>query len=701
MSGFAIGTQLFAPTGFDSLKHETTYYLLKSSSENGRVLLVEFEIKPAHLMEYKSKTRPKRMVTPFPLPKIAALSRERFETGLRNGKIIRCAVQTNMPPWLHGLEGVNLDFHEQNRKKPSKSHLARINDRIAAIEALVNDADRVLGAPNPDRVINAHARQCNPVKNEPRVRLWFYTYLVFGRNKNALHYPIQKIGVWSRENNPTLTKLGRPDKNKGHGSGYNVTSQVKELIVKGWRRYAKLGVRLTTIHRKSLTNIFGCSVRTVERGVSKSKEFWHHDGNPFPSFRQFCYHLLKEYGREKMQIALYGYVRYRSKEQLTKGAFTSNTWNLMQSVERDAFVRGQISSGVLHGSPMPSIHVVRIRDVASGLITGIGFSMGGETAASYRMALFCQAIEKVKFCSLLGYKIKEGDWPSIGAAPREIQDRGAGSTIGAFSQTDEFRPVTKQSPPSYAGQSKATIESTNPKKPKNSEAPSYQKTSLTPFQIVKAEIQDVLDLNDSINVRSRVPPELAHEIPRATPKHLWNLLDNLGRNDGIAMQFEDAVRAYLTPFQAKLKGNIVSLLGRKYRSTELDEVVKFRKMVGTQTLNIKVYVLDACLQFIWIEIKGQMLELAVQFDIPVSETVRNMSIAECEEYFAYIQSQDSMQKEHRQATIAEGSERFQESQGYDREAVSRINGRANRKTLATLAEGEATKKIFQTKLRVR
>lgn len=697
MSGISIGTQLCAPFGFDSLESGAIYYFLRNSTDGGRVLLVEFIIRPSFMAEFNATSRPIRLVTPFPVTKLMALTRERFETGLKNGRIIRSAVQLNMPPWLQGLKADNLTYHDEQRKRASKSHSERIADRLRFIEPLSNKFEQVLDSPNPDTIINKHARDCDPKQNETRLRLWFYTYLVFGRNKFSLHYPIQKIGIWIRSENSTLAKLGRPDKIKGSGSGYNVSAEVKEMILKGWKRYAKLGVQLTAIRRKTLINIFGCLTRTVQVGNSSSKQFWHPDGKPFPTLRQFCYHVLKEYGKEEMRITLYGYVKYRSNEQLTKGAFTSRTWNLMQSVERDAFVRESISSGLLDGSPMPAIHVVRIRDVASGLITGIGFSMGGETAASYRMALFCQAIDKVKFGTLIGYKINEGDWPSIGASPREIQDRGAGSTIDAFSRLEEYQPVTKQSPPSHSGQSKATVESTNPNKRKNSEAPSYQMTSLNPFQVVKVEIQNVLDLNDSIDVRSRVPPELAHAIPRATPLCLWNLFDSLGRTDAINMKFEDAVRAYLTKVQATLKGSTVTFLGRDYRDQKLDDLIQFRSTSSKQTLNVDIYILDACLQFIWIDIKGQLLELHVQFAIPVGLKIINMSIGEWKDYYSFITAQDNKIDEHRQAVIAEGSIRFRESEGYDRENVTRHKGRANKNTASSLNEGRATKEIFQNK----
>jgi hypothetical protein len=699
MAGISIGTQLNAPAGFDNMSQGVTHYVLRNSAINGRVLLLKFEIRPAQIVKYKCGTRPDRKITPPPVPHLIALTRNRFEEGLRNGKIQRNEDQYSMPPWLLGLSDRDLSS-EQQRRSSVVDHLDRINEKLKHIDYLVQDYERVLDAHNPDVLLNHHARQCVPKQNETRLRMWFYTFLIFGRNPYVLHYPVHQIGRWQRDFS-SGNKRGRPSKYKGRGSGYNVTAEVQTKILKGWRRYAKLGVSLSTIYRKSITDIFGCCVRSTSVGSSNHKQFWHPSGAAFPTLRQFYYHVKKEFGHEAIRTTIYGYVRYRNKEQLTQGSFTNRTWNLMQMTERDAYVRDSISSGILNGEPMPSMHVVRSIDVASGMIIGIGFSVGGESAGAYRMALFCEAIDKVRFCSLLGYQIQQGDWPSIGASPRIVQDRGAGSTSGAFSATPEFKPVSKQSPPSHAGQSKALIETSNPKHKKNDEAPSYKKTKLNPFQVVKAEIQEVLNYNDATNVRKHVPPELAHQLPRATPLSLWNLLDGLGRNDAIMMPFDQAVRAYLTKVPAKLCGNKVSILGRDYGAKALDDAIGWRKTYGPKTLDVQVYVLDACLLKIWIDIKDKLIELDVQFAVPVANETKLMSVAECEDYFNFIQAQDTRMHEHRQAVIAEGAQKFYEAEGYKLDNVTRLPGRPNRKSSAAQQEGRALKKLFQAKVRSR
>ena len=68
MSGIGPGTPLRAPQGYKNLVASETYYFLRSSPKTGYVTLIRFVIRPPKQVEYKSAQKPKRTVTPQPIP---------------------------------------------------------------------------------------------------------------------------------------------------------------------------------------------------------------------------------------------------------------------------------------------------------------------------------------------------------------------------------------------------------------------------------------------------------------------------------------------------------------------------------------------------------------------------------------------------------------------------------------------------------
>ncbi len=694
MAGISMGTQLEAPEGFGPLEKGVTYHFLRSSPKACRVLLIHFAIRPAKEAIHKSAQRPKKMVTPTPLPVLTALERGEFETAILSKQIRHCEVQNTMPPWLLGLEGKNLLQLDGLRSKYVKTHADRVEEKVDYIYPLVREFDDILEAADPDFVLNMRARSCVPKQNETRLRLWFYTYMLFGMNRQALHYPTHRIGRWSRDTNTPQCKQGRPHKYLGKQHGFNTSKEMKEKIHRGWRRETGLGIQMTDIYIKVMKKDFGCSTRQITEGSQKRKVLWHPDGKPFPSTGAFVYHVLKEFGSDAVQLAMYGYVRVRSKLLPSIGPFTEYVWQLMQVTERDAYSVGDLARGLIEGNPLPPLYVVRLRDTASGLITGIGFSQGGERASAYRMALFCEAIPKSKFCELFGLAMEEWRWPSHGNSPRNIQDRGAGCTEDAFSRIVYYEPVVKESPPSHAGQSKAVIESTNPKTKTNDEAPGYFASSMRTFELVRREIFRVWKDNDTFHVRSRIPPDLADKVSRPTPLGVWVALDELGRNDAVEMTFEDAVRAYLSKAKATLSSDGVAFHGMHYRSDALDAVNGRRMVSGKQTIDVEVYVLDACVRHIWIDLHAQLIELDLQVAIPVGNEVLYMSLEELKQFEVFVDRQDSFHDEHRTAVTMEIYELFKQATGLDWDAGARKSGQPKRGGPAAMREAAEAKRAM-------
>jgi hypothetical protein len=459
----------------------------------------------------------------------------------------------------------------------------------------------------------------------------------------------------------------------------------------GWAKFAKSNTRMSTIFEKTLLKVFKCKTREIKEGNQIRKVHWHPDGKPFPTNRQFTYQVIKAKGIEAVQRAIFGYARTRNKISAIVGSFTQHVWNLMQVVESDGYSVDKRAIGLIEGSTLPPLYVIRRRDTASGMITGIGFSQGGENSNAYRMAKFCEAICKVKFCSLFGYEITSEMWPSIGVSPKDIQDRGPGATPNAFAADENYQPVVKEGAPAYSGQSKAVSESSHPKSISTDDPASHIVESKRPHEIIVGEIEQVLKDVQSIYVRSRVPPELAVRLTAPTSIGVWNLLAEVGRNDAISVSFETAVRTWLTEVPAKLEANIVHFHGIKYRSKTLDNKKILRKANGDQIIPIKVYVLDACVRHIWFDYKGELIELNMTFDIPVADKVFNMSLEELKNYEEFISRHDSFHEEHIRATANESRERYKKNTGKDWDEGKRVSGSPNKKSAINSREAREAK----------
>jgi hypothetical protein len=674
-AGISVGTQLVTPSGYRSLEKGVTYYFLKSA-RNDCVYLVDFVIRPpkATKKKYGDKVRTVN-INPTPIPQLVAMPRADFEEAITGHHLERCEKQAMLPPWLDELEGLNLSLLDGERENAAKSHLARIDRQIEIIYPLIRDVESVIEADDTDLMINQYARSCTPRQNETRTRLAFYVYILFGRNRFALHFPIHKIGRWCRANMLSRAKQGRPSKTFGKEYGNNASPDLIEKAINCYSRESGPGIDMKTIYRTFMTHDLGC--RSVV-GRDGNKKLQHPLGKPTLTPGMFRYHIQKAFGVGNIQKVLYGRVRSRSKIEAHRGSFTQDVCNISERTERDAYALPDLPRGLIEGYELRPLYVTRSRDVASGMIAGIGFSQGGERASAYRMELFCRAISKVKFCSLFGMEITEDQWPSIGLSNRDVQDRGVGSTDGGFARDQEFRPVIRELPPSHSGQSKAVIESTNPKTRTTDDAPSHFASDKRVFELVRREIFRVLKDNDTINIKERIPPDLLTHFSRFTPLVLYRELDKRGRNDSLQIQFADAVRTFLTKLKATFNRKGVLLHGQCFSSEALRNTKLFGRINGPQAPETEVYVLDACLRHIWIDVDGQLLELDIQVPLRVGNEVMYLSLEELKEREKFIRQNTVVHEDHRDAHTAMIEREYCDQSGKTWRGGKTIAGRVKR-----------------------
>ncbi len=698
----SIGTQLLAPEGYLALESGVTYYFLRSDSA-GFVLLVELVVRAPKKVKKKYKKDGKLLVrevniSPVPIPQLHVMSRADFEEGLESvsgtAHIVKAEVQATLPPWLAALEGLDLSKVDKLRDGAKLSHAERMDRRVNVIEPLVRNAQQVLAAEDPDRLINDHARACVPKQNETRARLDFYVYMLFARNCYALHYPFHKIGNWCRDTHPSQVKRGRPSR-KGKGHGFNTSAAMIERMIDCYRRESGPGVEMQTIYRTFVTKDLGCKAVPGRDGMLV---FVHPKGEPFPTKETFRYHVNEQIGWKNVLRTLIGKVRMRSKVDVHRGSFSEAVSNVYERVERDAYNVAELPRGLIEGNTLKPVNVVRGRDVASGAVLGVGFAQGSETSEAYRAELFCRAICKVKFCSLFGIEITKEQWPSEGVSDFDVHDRGPGSTEQALAQDVAIRPVFREMTQSYSGQSKATVESSNPKTRTTDDAPQHFASSLRTFEIVRREIYRVLKDNDSINIGSRIEPEWTGVVRKPSPNALYTELANRGRNSASLISFADAVRTYLTKLVAKVTRKGIMLHSQLYRSDELLSCGLLGRAHGPQEPDVEVYVLSACVRHIWVDYDGRLLELDIIVPVRVGNEVLYLSLDELRERETFIKTRDLDFKEHRDAIATMYERAFEEDTGKPWRGGRHVAGRPKRGSKAAKQEEAEAKAAVNGKV---
>lgn len=679
-----IGTQIFAPDGFRQLRSGVAYYFVKSSA--GGVLLLEFEAAS------KRTTAKGNLAHALPQPHLMRVPRSAFESAITEGEdgLLQVGAAQTIPPWLTSLAGKDLRQLDAGRRDPVRSHVDRIQARLEFIRAALACEDEILASVSPEKTLNKFASACCPKQHPMRFRLWFFSYLAFGRNPMALHYSTSNIGTWDRHLSTSAKKRGAPSR-YGISYGYNVDSTMDVAIRRGYEKVAALGLTKHEIHDAILIDVFGCRVRVGTHGY---REYYHPDGNPFPSYRQCWFVIDKHFEAIDIRRDLKGPSRVRTESAPSVGRFTDSVCNLMERIEADGYVLAERPRGLIEGTALKPLVVVRIRCTTAGYLVGIGFSLGGERASAYRMALFCAAVSKVKFCKLFGIEIDEITWPSQGVPRNGVLDRGSGSGAKALSLSPDYTIQIRELAPVFAGQSKATVESTHPKKHDNLEAPEYKISDLTAIQMASREIHRLITDNDTIDISPRLTPDLVGALRKHTPLALWNELERRGRNDSLPMSFSDAVRSFLDQRQANITPEGVEYLGRRYDSDALRKHGSRLLESHRSSIKIKVYVLPACVRHIWMDCEDQLLELDLRLPLRSPSEEHYVSIGDLEQWHELEKQHSARQTTHRMASRRESKESFEEAVGKAWDSGSRRRGKAPRPTRLSQVETSESKRDF-------
>ncbi|NUT74135.1 transposase [Pseudomonas sp. C1C7] len=248
---------------------------------------------------------------------------------------------------------------------------------------------------------------------------------------------------------------------------------------------------------------------------------------------------------------------------------------------------------------------------------------------AYRMALFCMACNKVKFCELFGVVIEPWQWPSEGLSGGIVFDRGPGA--GYESEPDIHWLKSIELTPVYSGQSKATVESSHPRDKQTMEQPTHFHSKLNFVLMARREIWQAIENNRTSNAGARMDEEMYLAGIKPTPFDIYNYWSSRGRDSSIGMQYETSVRTFLRTCPASIRRDAVYLYGRKYRSPALVETGVFDMVARKGVIETTVFVLTMCVRHVWIEVYGVLYELDFMRSARTTDGTVDISLRDLQE----------------------------------------------------------------------
>lgn len=361
-----LGSQIEAPEGLGCLNCKERYYYA-GRTDSSKVLLIWF---------YRSKgTRWRVGYIHLPF--------ELFERELNRSPrgLLVCKDQFNLPPAIRGLEGLN--FNELGHIRNSETnHQQHVQFRLDAIHELLTNEQKILNAINPLKCIAQIGKQLVKKLHPWDLQYWFFSYLMHGRNRWALKSASHLNGTWARNSAKHInSKFGRPSAG-GVRKGWPV-APMSETVIQCYLRHCALGVSMAEIYRRSIIDDFGCR---IYRDTNGRRHIVHPMNSPFPSYGQFRYVVVNQFGLSNVETSKFGASRMSRSAKVDLGNTTGTLANIMDRVEIDAYRCAERPSSRT-GGVMPELVVARAICATTGARVGIGFSLGGESQNAYRAML--------------------------------------------------------------------------------------------------------------------------------------------------------------------------------------------------------------------------------------------------------------------------------------------------------------------------
>lgn len=670
-----IGSQLIVPEGFRSLNSTIRYYFVANDSNRNIVKLAFYAKKDSG---YSTE--------------IISLPAKEFEEGLAAHSITIAEEQLALPPWLYRQVGEELiscnDWLAYGRSK----HEKLVESRLKSISSLLRIEREIRYSRLPEKYFSKVIKESHHSLKQSRVKNWFYAYILHGRCKDALLPEFFANGFTSADVcKEKEIKTGRKSKRLGKKAGFATSKEMSAKIVEAFVDLSEIGRPMTKIYEDSMVKYFGC--KSFRNPATGYKEYYHPQGAPYPTFWQFKYRTIMEFGKENVAVRRYGPKRAKQRMKADIGPFTESVGNLMEKVEFDGYYVKERPKSMIGGGYLTRLCVIRAVDVATGMIVGIGFAIDTEVAAAYKMCLFSMAMNKVEFFRLFGLEIDEDDWPCQGMPAEEVFDRGPAVKL-IEKLVDEYMSIVELTR-SHDGGGKAIVESSHPRDMSDQEAPSHAVSKMNFISMIRAELFRVIENNEASDASSRMTPAMIAEGVLMFPLSIWKYMEGRGRTDAVAKMLDEAIFAYLTKVEISIDKKGAFLNGIRYVSQELTETGVLDKAAKEQKFKLSAYVVTACVRHIWIESKGRLFFASAQMPINDNEEQLYLSLSDAEYLSKRLKSMQPDFKEHRSAVSSAVKSEFERQVGV-KWGGTRKNGRA-KKTAEAKQEVSDLKKVVNGK----
>lgn len=663
-----LGLQIKAPDGLGSLNCSQRYYFA-GRPDGLKVLLIWF-----HGLKGE-----RRRAGYIHIPS------DQFEREFNRspGGLVICEDQFTLPASIQDLEGLNFDEIGQVTNGQT-NHRKLVEFRLEAIQILIGNEQKIFSADNPLKLI-AHIAKKHGSKVHPwDLQYWFFCYILHGRNQWALKTATHSNGTWARDSEKHVdTKFGRPSAG-GVRKGWPSTL-MSQTIINCYLRHSGLGVPMTDIHRRSIVDDFGCR---IIRDATSVCQIVHPNNRPFPTYGQFRWVVVNEYGLSNVARAKLGASKMARSAVVDLGNTTGTLANVLDRVEIDAYRCAERPSS-REGRVMPELVVARAICVTTSARVGIGFSLGGESQDAYRAMLWSMAVPKEQVAEAYGIPVKHLDWEIVGMCRTLFSDRGPGGQLSLVEDMTEKLPI-KSIAGSYKPKAKATVESSNPRSSDPEGAPTFVQSELQVGSMMKQEILRAASENRSASILPRLSPEMLRDFHRlglvANPESLWKYLQSRMRTNSIMMTPDDAVRAFLRRTEVSIDRVGVLFNSNHYNSEEFKKSGQHELLVSRGGTFLTAYTLSMVGRLIWVEVQGRLIKLEAQRRIRFDDDELFVSISQIEELARLKVELGSRTRESSDAARAEFYLKAKEVTGQIPDAGTRKGGRPGRGKGAALAE---------------
>lgn len=669
------GQQLEVPDGLGSLVAGTRYYYCGRSADHG-ILLIWF---------YRTKDKQWRVSYVRMSARLVEKELTRSPPGIKP-----CKWQNSLPPALVDLEGINCEELSELVFKRKKSHLDDVQHRLESIYPLLDHEQEILQAQNPLKEIARIQKSLGLRSHVHRLQYWFFCYLLHGRNQWSLKPNTHRNGTWSRRDEVHGgKKFGRPHaggKRRGWSSTY-----FREQVIESYLSRCGLGKTMQAIYSLACAEDFGCITIFDDQD---RPQMIHPTNRPFPSYGQFRQIVINSLGLKQVQVTVYGQARMRKDAVVDEGNYSAQYANALESLEVDAYRCDDRPIGSASSDTLPALIVARAICGVTGKRLGIGFSIGGERQEAYKAMLVSMTMPAEMLARVYGLPKEaiRGHEPVM--ARSVLSDRGPAGQQSLLDGLEVKFPV-KSITVSYSGQSKPTIESSNPRTPELEGAPSFVQSSHTVASMMKREVLRTLAENHQSNIIERLTPSTLHEFHTlsypATPHFYWKYLSDRLRTCAQSMDWRDAIRAFATPTRFKVDKAGLGWKGVTFSSTKFREGLH-EKLMRRGVEDIAGYTLSLVVRCVWVEIDGNLHELEPNLRIQFNQEELLLPLSSLMDIEQVKAEVDSATREAAQASLAHLHKTVKEQTGLEFSAGQRRGG-APKKTGVASAEAKALRGV--------